>query len=32
MSRNLTLPFFPLPPSQYDKQYFAEVYDLTRYT
>jgi hypothetical protein len=25
MSRNLTLPFFPLPPSQYDKQYFAEV-------
>tara|TARA_R110000751_G_scaffold150835_1_gene255800 strand:- start:698 stop:994 length:297 start_codon:yes stop_codon:yes gene_type:complete len=25
MSRNLTLPFFPVPPEQYDHQYFAEV-------
>ena len=25
MSRNLILPFFPIPPDQYDPQYFAEV-------
>lgn len=25
MSRNLTLPFFPLPPEQYSSQYFVEV-------
>ena len=25
MSRNLNLPFFPIPPSAYDQAYFAEV-------
>ena len=25
MSRNLVLPFFPIPPSEYDRQYLAEV-------
>lgn len=25
MSRNLILPFLPIPPDQYDPQYFAEV-------
>lgn len=25
MSRNLTLPFFPVPPTEYSHQYFAEV-------
>ena len=25
MSRNLTLPFFPVPPEQYERQYFAEL-------
>ena len=25
MSRNLTLPFFPVPPEEYDYQYFAEL-------
>ena len=25
MSRNLTLPFFPIPPGQYDPQYFATL-------
>lgn len=25
MSRNLVLPFFPVPPSEYDRQYIAEV-------
>jgi len=25
MSRNLNLPFFPLPPDDYNKEYFAEV-------
>ena len=25
MSRNLNLPFFPIPPSTYDQGYFAEV-------
>ena len=25
MSRNLPLPFFPIPPNQYTPQYFAEV-------
>jgi len=25
MSRNLNLPYFPIPPSSYDQRYFAEV-------
>lgn len=25
MSRNLTLPYFPVPPKEYDQMYFAEV-------
>ncbi len=25
MSRNLVLPFCPIPPSEYDRQYLAEV-------
>lgn len=25
MSRNLNLPFFPVPPSEYNPQYFSEV-------
>ncbi len=25
MSRNLTLPFFPVPPEEYQQQYFAEL-------
>jgi hypothetical protein len=25
MSRNLVRPYFPIPPSQYDQPYFAEV-------
>ena len=25
MSRNLVLPFFPVPPSEYNRQYIAEV-------
>tara|TARA_R100000742_G_C4275836_1_gene96542 strand:- start:734 stop:1027 length:294 start_codon:yes stop_codon:yes gene_type:complete len=25
MSRNLVLPFFPIPPGQYDQQYFATL-------
>lgn len=25
MSRNLNLPFFPIPPEEYSNQYFAEV-------
>jgi hypothetical protein len=25
MSRNLNLPFFPIPPEEYDKGYFTEV-------
>ena len=25
MSRNLTLPYFPTPPSEYDQRYFREV-------
>ncbi len=25
MSRNLPLPFFPIPPNQYTPQYFAEI-------
>ena len=25
MSRNLTLPFFPVPPEEYNHQYFAEL-------
>lgn len=25
MSRNLILPFFPVPPSEYEQQYFAEI-------
>lgn len=25
MSRNLPLPFFPVPPSEYQQQYFAEI-------
>jgi len=25
MSRNLVLPFFPIPPSEYDREYLAEV-------
>jgi hypothetical protein len=25
MSRNLTLPFFPVPPSEYSQQYMAEL-------
>jgi len=25
MSRNLPLPFFPVPPEEYDYQYFAEL-------
>ena len=25
MSRNLNLPFFPIPPDEYDQRYFAEV-------
>ena len=25
MSRNLVLPFFPVPPEQYDQQYMTEV-------
>jgi hypothetical protein len=25
MSRNLVLPFFPVPPNEYQQQYFAEV-------
>ena len=25
MSRNLSLPFFPIPPGQYDPQYFATL-------
>jgi len=25
MSRNLNLPFFPLPPDDYNREYFAEV-------
>ena len=25
MSRNLTLPFLPVPPNEYQQQYFAEV-------
>lgn len=25
MSRNLVLPFFPIPPGQYDQQYFTTL-------
>lgn len=25
MSRNLVLPFFPIPPSEYNRQYLSEV-------
>lgn len=25
MSRNLVLPFFPIPPAEYDQQYIAEI-------
>ena len=25
MSRNLVLPFFPVPPKQYDQQYMSEI-------
>jgi hypothetical protein len=25
MSRNLVRPFFPIPPQQYEMQYFAEI-------
>jgi hypothetical protein len=25
MSRNLNLPFFPIPPGQYEQQYFATL-------
>jgi hypothetical protein len=25
MSRNLPLPFLPIPPSEYQQQYFAEI-------
>jgi len=25
MSRNLVLPFLPVPPSEYQQQYFAEI-------
>jgi hypothetical protein len=25
MSRNLNLPFFPIPPDEYDQRYFGEV-------
>jgi hypothetical protein len=25
MSRNLPVPFFPVPPDQYDRAYFAEI-------
>lgn len=25
MARNLILPFFPIPPQEYDQQYLAEV-------
>lgn len=25
MSRNLTLPYFPVPPAEYQQQYFAEL-------
>lgn len=25
MSRNLTLPFFSIPPAEYQQQYFAEL-------
>lgn len=25
MSRNLNFPFFPIPPTQYTPQYFAEI-------
>ena len=25
MSRNLVLPFFPIPPEEYDQQYMTEV-------
>ena len=25
MSRNLVLPFFPIPPEEYSQRYFAEV-------
>jgi len=25
MSRNLVLPFFPVPPNDYDRQYISEV-------
>ena len=25
MSRNLNLPFFPIPPDEYDQRYFAEI-------
>ena len=25
MSRNLNLPYFPVPPEGYDQQYFAEI-------
>ena len=25
MSRNLVLPFFPIPPNQYEQQYFATL-------
>ena len=25
MSRNLNLPFFPIPPEEYSREYFAEV-------
>lgn len=25
MSRNLNLPFFPVPPTEYEQRYFAEV-------
>lgn len=25
MSRNLALPYFPIPPSSYDQRYFSEV-------
>ena len=25
MSRNLTLPFFPVPPEEYEKSYFSEL-------
>ena len=25
MSRNLTLPFFPIPPAEYNQEYMAEI-------